>query len=154
MLALPRVLTLQRGGSTLPMQVARLLAPEWRSPSTLDRKRLEWGAAATLQDLLGSPQETAVAYLNLPPFAIHRGDIRGIAAFADVAFGKTPAARSRAECAMRQLQWPRCRRWAAPRPCVPWCLGSARRQHSISTRALVLPHRTLIEADRRARAET
>ncbi len=90
------------GASTIPMQVARQLAPRWsREHSRWIRKVLEAGAAATLVDLHGGDMRAmARTYLSIAPFGTAYGDLRGIAAAADVLWGIDAAKLSPAQCAV------------------------------------------------------
>lgn len=93
-----------RGASTLPMQLARQTAEGWGGKdiwSIARRKFLEVGAAGLLLDLhQGSHRQLAARYLSIAPFGVAHGDIRGIAAAADVYFGLPASRLGREHCAV------------------------------------------------------
>lgn len=82
------------GGSTLTMQVVRLLTPD-RS-KTLLRKWREAGAAIALERRLGK-QGVLDLYLRLAPYG---GNLEGVRAASLAFFGKEPARLSTAEAAL------------------------------------------------------
>ena len=93
--------TRRRGASTLPMQLSRQLAPEWFQQSTYARKALEIGAAATvLQMHGGDARAVARTYLSIAPMGVAYGDVRGIAAAADIFFGARVPDLSPAQCSV------------------------------------------------------
>ncbi len=81
------------GGSTLTMQVARLLEPR---PRTLRSKLIEIGRALQLEAHLGK-NGILQAYLTLTPMG---GNLQGVRAGSLAWFGKEPAALSDAEAAL------------------------------------------------------
>ena len=81
------------GGSTLTMQVARLLEPR---PRTWRSKLIELGRAMQLEAHLGK-DEILRAYLTLTPMG---GNLQGVRAGSLAWFGKEPAALSDAEAAL------------------------------------------------------
>ncbi len=93
----------QRGGSTIPMQVAGLLDPSLRSRgarrSLLQKWRQVWAARALQASW--SKEQILEAYLNLTAF---RGEIQGVGAASALLFGKLPHGLSEAEgCVLASL---------------------------------------------------
>ncbi len=79
-----------RGASTIPMQLAALVAPSLRrgsTPRTLARKWRQMQAARAIERAW-SKDEILEAYLNLVSW---RGELQGVRAAAEAAFGKAPA---------------------------------------------------------------
>ena len=97
------------GASTLTMQLGRQLSPDWsKSHSRWQRKVLEAGSAAALIDAHdGDYRRLAASYLAVAPFGIAYGDLRGIAAAADVMWGVVPAKLSSAQCALLVVLLPK-----------------------------------------------
>ena len=88
------------GASSLAMQLSRQLHPDWTKRNRWQRKLLEAGSAATLLQLHDNNYRAlAASYLAVAPFAIAYGDVRGIAAAADVFWQTTPARLTAAQCA-------------------------------------------------------
>ena len=83
------------GGSTLTMQVARLLSPEDRD-RTLARKWREMGAALALERAVGKDGVLDL-YLRLAPYG---GNLEGVRAASLAYFGKEPGRLSIAEAAL------------------------------------------------------
>jgi penicillin-binding protein 1C len=83
----------QSGGSTITMQVARLVEPK---PRTLSAKAVEMFRALQLE-MRHSKDEILTAYLNLAPFG---GNIVGVGAAALFYFGKPPDRLSLGEAAL------------------------------------------------------
>lgn len=81
------------GGSTLTMQVARMIEPK---PRTYRGKLVEIFRALQLE-LTYSKREILTFYLNLAPYG---GNIQGVAAASWLYFGKSPARLSPAEMAL------------------------------------------------------
>ncbi len=81
------------GGSTLTMQVVRLLEPR---PRTLRSKLIEMARAVQLEARMGKP-EILRAYLTLTPMG---GNLEGVRAGSLAWFGKEPRALSDAEAAL------------------------------------------------------
>lgn len=89
------------GGSTLPMQMARQVSGWQTSMTTASRKLREIGVAQTLLDVYGGDYRAlARAYLSTARFAIYQGDMRGIAAAAEVMWGLRASQLSPAQCAV------------------------------------------------------
>jgi penicillin-binding protein 1C len=87
-----------RGGSTLTMQLAGFIWPQFGRPghrSTWDKLR-QMRAAQAIESRWTKPQ-IIEAYLNLAPF---RGETQGVAAGAAALFAKTPDAIDRREAAI------------------------------------------------------
>lgn len=82
-----------RGGSTITMQVARLMEPK---PRTIPNKLWEIFRALQLE-LRYSKEEILTFYFNLAPYG---GNIVGVAAAAHLYFNKTPQQLSLGECAL------------------------------------------------------
>lgn len=105
---LARGLTGTGGGSTLPMQLARLLEPKWTQQPKAIRKLLEIAAAPALVDVhTADARSLARTYLSIAPFGQAYGDVRGIAAAADVFFGISASKLTPAQCAVLVAQLPR-----------------------------------------------
>lgn len=99
--ALRFALTSRRGASTLPMQLARLLADWRRDLSDVDRKASELAAAKVMLDLHGGDYRAlARTYLAIAPMALAGGEVNGIAAFAEVMYRKPASGLDHAECAV------------------------------------------------------
>ena len=100
LMALRFVLLKSRGGSTLPMQLSRILADWRRDLPDVERKAAELAAAKVIVDLHGGDYRAmAWTYLAIAPMAVAGGDVNGIAAFAEVMFRKSASQLDHAECA-------------------------------------------------------
>jgi len=84
------------------MQLARQLQPEWqREYRPWQRKILEAGSANVLMAVHDNDsRKLAHTYLSVAPFGVAYGDLRGIAAAADVLFGVDALALSPTQCAL------------------------------------------------------
>lgn len=107
--SIPRAAFGQGGASTLGMQLARQLAPQWMAlQSRWMRKVREAAAAGALLDLhRGDHRALARTYLSVAPFGVAFGDVRGIAAAADAMWGISPTELSPAQCALLVVLLPR-----------------------------------------------
>ena len=96
------------GASTIPMQIARQLAPEWaKQRPRWQRKVLEAGAAKAVLDLHGNdPRAAARTYLAIAPFAVAYGDVRGIASAAQALWGVRVERLTPAQCAILVVMLP------------------------------------------------
>jgi len=87
-----------RGASTISMQLAALLDPSLRRPGAPRGAAAKWRQmrAAWRLEASWSKDDTLAAYLNLVTF---RGELQGVAAAAEVLFGKAPHGLTTAEAA-------------------------------------------------------
>ncbi len=96
------------GGSTLAMQMVRMLDPKLPHQPKLVRKAQEIAAArAVVEAFGGDPKALAHAYLSVATFGLGHGSLLGLYAAADVFFGTRPEMLNAAQCAVLVAQLPR-----------------------------------------------